>query len=88
MHFNRKLEWAIEVVKVTHDQLQHLISLRTSKKISHHVLAPMINRAEEVHQWSRAILKDVQAAELASENKALRQQVIRLRKRLRDTQPD
>jgi regulator of replication initiation timing len=44
----------------------------------------MIQLSVELHQWSRAILTDVQAAELAAENAALKAQVKRLRKRLRE----
>lgn len=84
MEFTSRLKWAQALVQETHAQLEFITSLRTSGKIASHDLAPMIERAAEAHQWARAILTDVQAAELAGENRKLKAQVKRLRRRVRN----
>jgi hypothetical protein len=83
MEFRSRLEWAQTLVQETHSQRQHLISLRTTGRVNPHDLAYMIEQATEVHQWARAVLTEVQAAQLAADNRALKDQIKRLRHRLR-----
>lgn len=84
MEFRSRLEWAQELVKETHGQLEYLSGLRTTGKVAPHVLAHLIGRATEAYRWARAILTDAQAAQLAADNKALKEQVKRLRQRSRN----
>ena len=84
MEFRSRLEWAQELVKETHAQREHLIRLRTTGKVDPHLLAQMIDRATDAYRWARAILTDAQAAQLAADNRALKDQVKRLRRRLRN----
>lgn len=84
MTFRTRIEKAQEAVKVTHAQREYLISLRTTGRIDPHDLAHLIERATEAYQWARAILSDAQVAQLAAENRALKDQIKRLRHRLRN----
>lgn len=84
MEFRSRVEWAQELVAETHAQREHLIRLRTTGKVDPQNLAQMIERATEVYQWARAILTEAQATELATENRKLKEQVKRLRRRVRN----
>lgn len=84
MHFRSRIEWARAAAQETLELQKRVIGLRTSSKVAPADLAPMIQLSVELHQWSRAILTDVQAAELAAEKAALKAQVKRLHKRLRE----
>lgn len=88
MQFRTRIEWARAAVQETHELQKRVVGLRTSSKIARADLARMIDLSVELHQWSRAILKDVQAADLAAQNATLRAQVKRLRKRLREAPPE
>jgi hypothetical protein len=88
MQFRTRIEWARAAVQETHELQKRVIGLRTCSKVAPANLARMIQLSVELHQWSRAILTDVQAAELAAENAALKAQVKRLRKRLLEEPPE
>ena len=83
MEFRSRLEWAQALFTETHSQREHLLRLRTTGKVDPHLLAQMIERSTEAYHWARAILTDAQAAQLAADNRALKEQVKRLRSRLR-----